>query len=75
MGAARGLSPGEAVVGEVVLALLRDRLYVMESALNDGTEDLRGGSTPEEVRAAYEQLAAAAAQVLELHIEPTAVAG
>ena len=66
---------GEAVVGAEALASLRDRLYILETALEDGAGDLRGSPTPEEIRAAYDMLASAAAQVLEIPVEPTAVGG
>jgi len=63
------------VVGSDTLTALRDRLYVMETALEDGTGDLRGDPTPQEIRAAYDLLASAAAQVIEISVEPTAVGG
>jgi hypothetical protein len=66
---------GEAVVGAEALASLRDRLYVLEIALEDGTGDLRGDPTPQEILAAYDLLASAAAQVIEISVEPTAVGG
>jgi len=62
-------------VSSETLASLRDRLYVMASALEDGAQDLRGAPTFEEVRGAYGDLAAAAGQVLEVSIEPSAVGG
>jgi len=58
-----------------MLASLRDRLYVMASALEDGAGDLRGDPNPDDVRAAYDHLAGAAAQVLEISLEPSALGG
>ena len=75
LGGARGLAPGEAVIGTETLASLRDRLYVMETALEDAAGDLSGNPTPGEIREAYDNLAAAAGQVLEIPVEPTAVGG
>jgi len=75
LGSARGLSQGEAVISTETLASLRDRLYVLETAMEDGAGDLRGSPTPHEIRAAYDSLASAAGQVLEISVEPTAVGG
>lgn len=75
LGSARGLAQGEAVIATKTLASLRDRLYVLETALEDGAGDLCGSPTPDEMRAAYDMLASAAVQVLEIPIEPTAVGG
>ena len=63
------------MISTATLASLRDRLYVLETALEDGAGDLRGDPTPGEIRVAYDLVASAAAQVLEIPVEPTAIGG
>jgi hypothetical protein len=41
-----GLDSGEALVDAEALERLRDRLYVLESALDDVERDLRGTDDP-----------------------------
>ena len=56
-----GLDSGEALVAAPALQELRDRLYVLESALRDVETDLRGDPALEEYRAAFRHLYAAVA--------------
>lgn len=71
-----GLSSGEALVSLAALQRLRDRLYVLESALGDVEQDLRGAEDAEdaeEYRRAFQHLYAAAAPLRGVSIEPAAV--
>jgi hypothetical protein len=68
-----GLDSGEALVDAKALCRLRDRLYVLESALDDVENDLRGRATAEEYRRAFQHLYAAAAQLRDSCVEPRAV--
>jgi hypothetical protein len=68
-----GLDSGEALVDAAALDALRDRLYVLESALDDVERDLRGTDDLEEYRVAFRHLYAAAAQLRDGTIEPRAI--
>ena len=68
-----GLDSGEALVDAEALERLRDRLYVLESALDDVERDLWGTDDAEEYRAAFRHLYAAAAQLRGGAVEPQAV--
>ncbi|MDX1690233.1 MAG: hypothetical protein R3290_04330 [Acidimicrobiia bacterium] len=68
-----GLDSGEALVDAGALDDLRDRLYILESALDDVERDLRGVDDAEEYRAAFRHLYAAAAQLRGRAPEPRAV--
>ena len=67
------LDSGEALVDAGALARLRDRIYVLESALDDVDHDLEGDSTEAEYREAFGHLYAAAAQLRDGCVEPRAV--
>jgi hypothetical protein len=73
LAARMGLDSGEALVDAEALCRLRDRLYVLESALDDVEGDLRGKPGPEEYRRAFQHLYAAAAQMRGSCVEPRAV--
>lgn len=68
-----GLDSGEALVDAEALCRLRDRLYVLESALGDVEDDLRGKPAAEEYKRAFQHLYAAAAQLRGTCPEPRAV--
>ncbi len=68
-----GLDSGEALVPVDKLVGLRDRLYVLEAALDDVEQDLRGRPPVEEYRAAFRHLYAAAAQLRGAVVEPIAL--
>jgi hypothetical protein len=68
-----GLDSGEALVDAEALCRLRDRLYVLESALDDVEGDLRGKPGPEDYRRAFQHLYAAAAQLRDACVEPRAL--
>ena len=68
-----GLSSGESVVDTTALEQLRDRLYVLEAALDDVEADLRGRPADEEYRRAFQHLYAAAAPLRGSWVEPIAV--
>ena len=68
-----GLDRGDALVDAAALADLRDRLYVLESALDDVEHDLRGSDDAEEYRAAFRHLYAAAAHLRGAALEPKAL--
>ena len=70
-----GAGPGEALVDAEALCRLRDRLYVLESALDDVEGDLRSHPGPEEYsKGAFpEHLYAAAAPLRSSCVEPAAV--
>jgi hypothetical protein len=68
-----GLDSGEALVDAEALCRLRDRLYVLESALDDVEGDLRGAAGPDEYRRAFQHLYGAAAQLRGSCVEPRAV--
>jgi hypothetical protein len=55
------------------LAELRDGLYLLAAALEDGERDLAGGATGGEVRAVYDELAAAAGQLAGVDLEVLAL--
>ena len=57
------------------LANLRDGLYLVAAALEDGEADLAGSPAAEEIRRAYEHLAAAAAEVVATDLEVIALGG
>lgn len=73
LGERMGLSSGESVVDSDALLRLRDRLYVLESALDDVEADLRGRPPLEEYRRAFQHLYAAAAPLRGGWVEPIAV--
>jgi len=73
LAARMGLDSGEALVDADALNRLRDRLYVLESALDDVEKDLRGRPEPEEYRRAFQHLYAAAGQLRDACVEPRAV--
>lgn len=68
-----GLDSGEALVDAEALCRLRDRLYVLESALDDVEGDLRGRPAPEEYKRAFQHLYGAAAQLRDACVEPRAI--
>lgn len=68
-----GLDSGEALVASGDLAALRDRLYVLEAALDDVEADLRGRPPLEEYVAAFRHLYAAAAPLRGAALEPRAL--
>jgi len=65
-----GLATGEALVSRDALQSLNDRLYVLESALDDVERDLR---TDRDHQAAFQHLYAAAAGLRDAGLEPHAV--
>jgi len=73
LAARMGLDSGEALVDAEALCRLRDRLYVLETALDDVEGDLRGKATAEEYKRAFQHLYAAAAQLRDSCVEPRAV--
>ena len=73
LAARMGLGSGEALVDAEALSRLRDRLYVLESALDDVESDLHGHSEQEEYKRAFQHLYAAAAQLRGGALEPRAV--
>ncbi len=73
LGERMGLSSGESVVASEALEELRDRLYVLEAALDDVEADLRGRPPLEEYRRAFGHLYAAAAGLRDRWLEPIAV--
>ena len=68
-----GLDSGEALVDAEALCRLRDRLYILESALDDVEGDLKGRPGPEEYKRAFQHLYAAAAPLRGTCVEPAAV--
>jgi hypothetical protein len=68
-----GLDSGEALVDMQSLEALRDRLYVLESALDDVEGDLRGRPPLEEYKRAFQHLYGAAAALRRSVLEPKAV--
>jgi len=73
LAARMGLESGEALVNAEGLCRLRDRLYVLESALDDVEDDLRGKPGAEEYKRAFQHLYAAAAQLRDVCVEPRAI--
>ena len=73
LGERMGLDRGDALVDADALEDLRDRLYVLESALDDVEHDLRGSPDPDEYRVAFRHLYAAAAQLRGRAVEPKAL--
>lgn len=67
-----GLDGGESLVNSEELDALRDRLYLVEAALDDVEGDLRGGASLDEYRRAFQHLYAAAAQLRGSTLEPRA---
>ena len=72
-GAARGLGTGEAIVPAASLEALRDARYVLETALDDTAADLEGDPGSDDLQAAYDAVAAAAAEVLRIPLDPEAL--
>ena len=56
-----GLDSGEAIVSADALEELGDRITILEAALEDVEQDLRRSDDPDEYRAAFQHLYAAAA--------------
>ena len=73
LAARMGLDSGEALVDAEALCRLRDRLYVLESALDDVESDLRRKATAEEYKRAFQHLYGAAAQLRDSCVEPRAI--
>ena len=73
LAARMGLDSGEALVDADALCLLRDRLYVLESALDDVEGDLKGRPSAEDYKRAFQHLYAAAAPLRGSCVEPSAV--
>ena len=67
-----GLDSGEVLVDAAGLSRLRDRLYVLESALNDVEGDL-GQPGEEDYKLAFQHLYAAAAHLRNACVQPKAV--
>ena len=65
-----GLGTGEALVSQDALRSLNDRLYALEAALLDVERDLRVDG---DHKAAFSHLYAAAAQLRDAGLEPSAV--
>ena len=70
-----GLSPDEVLIDRAAYRALRDRIFVLESALQDVERDLKGRPPLREYRAAFVHLYAASLPVVESGIEPMAVLG
>ncbi len=68
-----GLDSGEALVDAEALCGLRDRLYVLESALDDVEADLKGRPGAEDYKRAFQHLYAAAAPLRDSCVEPAAM--
>jgi len=68
-----GLDSGDAVVDATALKSLRDRLYVLESALDDVEGDLGLQAEDIDYRRAFQHLYAAAAHLRNACVEPVAV--
>jgi hypothetical protein len=60
-----GLSESELIVTRQALDELRDRVYVLEAAIEDVERDLGEAPTPQEVRDALEWLLAAARPLVQ----------
>jgi len=73
LAARMGLDSGEALVDADALCRLRDRLYVLESALDDVEGDLKGRPSAEDYKRAFQHLYAAAAPLRGSCVEPSAV--
>lgn len=73
LGVVRGLGPDEAVVSARELAALADRIYLVQAALDDTADDLRGSPEIAEVMAAYHHLRLAATELAGTRIEPSAL--
>jgi hypothetical protein len=73
LAARMGLESGEALVDAAALERLRDRIYALESALEDVESDLRGDPSDVEYREAFRHLYAAASQLRDGCVEPRAV--
>jgi hypothetical protein len=58
--AAHGLDETDLIVARAALESLRDRLYVLEAAVEDVDRDLAGAEGPDDVRRALEWLLEAA---------------
>ncbi len=68
-----GLGSDEVLVGRADWGSWRDRLYVLETALEDVEADLRGRAGEGDYRAAFRHLYAAAAPLRETRLEPRAL--
>ena len=64
------MPPGQLVVAQADLDRLHDRLYALEAAMDDVTADLSGSTSAAAYRSAFEHLAAAAADLQGMVIEP-----
>jgi hypothetical protein len=73
LAARMGLDSGEALVDAAALCRLRDRLYVLESALDDVEGDLKGRPGAEDYKRAFQHLYAAAAPLRDSGVEPAAL--
>ncbi|MCJ7725318.1 MAG: hypothetical protein MUP76_02870 [Acidimicrobiia bacterium] len=73
LGEARGLGADEAIVSARELATMADQLYLLQAALDDTADDLRGNPSRAEVEAAYRHLRTAAAVVAASRLEPSAL--
>lgn len=66
-----GIPPGQVIVEESSLRVLHDRLYQLESAVDDVAADLAESSTATAYRLAFEHLMAAAQSLVGTLIEPS----
>ena len=73
LGERRGLSQAELLVAADDYERLRDAVYVLETALEDVDDDLRGSPTRTDYAGAVAYLRSAAAEVVESVPEPTAI--
>ncbi len=64
------IPPGQTIVAEDDLRRLHDRLYRLESALQDIESDLAGSPGPRAYREALEHLTEAAHDLVGLVVEP-----
>jgi hypothetical protein len=65
-----GLPTGQVVVAEADLARLHDRLYRLESAVEDVDADLAGNAGPKAYRTAFEHLSDPVKDLVGMVIEP-----
>jgi hypothetical protein len=68
-----GLDSGEAIVSTSALDVLGDRITILEAALEDVEQDLRGAEDPEAYKSAFRHLYAAAAGIRGHRLRATAL--
>lgn len=75
LAASQGLKPDEVLLSRESLEEWRDRVYILEAALEDAERDLEGKPTLRDYTEAFQHIYDAAVGIRSFRIEPRAMGG